>query len=146
MLFKGEDCSLNLDIVSYELPAGEGDPTGDDRNWLVLRAKWINEEGEITIDSNSCLLTYELRELTASLKVVRAGIRASYESEFSEPYFMISAVPAGEGTYTAWVSFALPNTLEDVDVAEVECVMTDAELGALIDELDALSERFPDRN
>ena len=37
MLFKGEDCSLNLDIVSYELPEGEGDPTSDDRNWLVLR-------------------------------------------------------------------------------------------------------------
>ena len=145
MLFRNDEASLKLEILRYEFPADGGQFDTDDRNWLVLRGTYA-EDGLVIKDTNSCLLTYELRELTAGLKVVRAGIRASYESEFSEPYFMISAAPAGEGTYTVWVSFALPNTLEDVDVAEVECVMTDAELGALIDELDALSERFPDRN
>ena len=54
MLFKNEDVSLKLDVVSYEFPADGGDPTSDDRNWLVLRATWTNEDGEIVKDSNSC--------------------------------------------------------------------------------------------
>ena len=73
MLFRNDAASLQLDVVNYELPAGEGDPTSDDRNWLVLRCTWIDEEGDITKDSNSCLLTYELQEMTAGLKVLNAG-------------------------------------------------------------------------
>ena len=84
--------------------------------------------------------------MAASLKVVQAGLKESYQSEFTEPYFMLSAAPTGEGEYAVWVSFALPNTMEDVDVAEVDCVMQEAELTALIDELDTLCQKFPDRN
>ena len=45
MLFKNEETSLKLDIVNYEFPADGGDPTSDDRNWLVLRATWVDDEG-----------------------------------------------------------------------------------------------------
>ena len=96
MLFKGEDTSLQLDVVSYELPAGEGDPNSDDRNWLVLRATWQNEDGDIVKDTNSCLLTYELREMTAGLKVLSAGIKDWYASSFVEPYFELAAQARGE--------------------------------------------------
>ena len=145
MLFKNDEVSLKLEILRYEFPADGGQYDTDDRNWLVMRGTYT-EDGLIIKDTNSCLLTYELREMTASLKVVRAGIKESYQSEFAEPYFMLSAAPAGAGKYAVWVSFALPNTMEDVDVAEVDCVMQDTELAALIEELDALCERFPDRN
>ena len=57
MLFKNDACSLKLDIVNYEFPADGGAPGSDDRNWLVLRATWVDEDGRITKDSNSCLLT-----------------------------------------------------------------------------------------
>ncbi|MBE6961505.1 MAG: hypothetical protein E7445_03515 [Ruminococcaceae bacterium] len=145
MLFQNEEVSLKLEVLRYEFPADGGQYDTDDRNWLVMRGTYT-EDGLIIKDTNSCLLTYELREMAASLKVVRAGIKESYQSEFAEPYFMLSAVPTGEGQFEVWVSFALPNTMEDVDVAEVDCVMQDAELAALIDELDALCEKFPDRN
>jgi len=145
MLFKNDEVSLKLEILRYEFPADGGQYDTDDRNWLVMRGTYT-EDGLIIKDTNSCLLTYELREMAASLKVVRAGIKESYQSEFAEPYFMLSAAPAGAGKYAVWVSFALPNTMEDVDVAEVDCVMQDTELAALIEELDALCERFPDRN
>lgn len=145
MLFQNEEVSLKLEILRYEFPADGGQYDSDDRNWLVMRGTYT-EDGLIIKDTNSCLLTYELREMTAGLKVMKAGIKGSYESDFSEPYFMLSAAPDGEGGYTVFVSFALPNTMEDVDVAELECVMTDPELTALLDELDALCEKFPDRN
>ncbi len=96
MLFQNEEASLKLDIVNYEFPADGGAPGSDDRNWLVLRATWTNEEGHVVKDSNSCLLTYELREMAAGLKVLGAGIRDFYESTFVEPYFEVAAQAEGE--------------------------------------------------
>ena len=144
MFFRNEEASLKLDVISYELPADGGDPTSDDRNWLVLRATWVNEDGLIIKDTNSCLLTYELQEMTAGLKVVKAGLRQRYESEFVEPYFMLSADAVEEG-FRFFVSFTLPNTMEDEDVAELYATMTMEEMTELIRELDRLCAKFPDR-
>ena len=120
MLFQSEDASLELDIVSYEFPPDGGEADSDDRNWLVLRATWTNEDGEIVKDSNSCLLTYELREMTAGLKVLNAGIKDHYESAFVEPYFEVAAQAEGEDAIRMAVSFFLPNTMDGDDTAEVE--------------------------
>lgn len=144
MLFKGEDTSLQLDVVSYELPAGEGDPNSDDRNWLVLRAKWINEDGEIVIDSNSCLLTYELSDMRVGLKVLEAGLKGTYESDFAAPYFLLAADAEDDG-FRFYVSFFLPNTMDGEDTATVRCFMDKAQMKALIDELERLCAKFPDR-
>ena len=146
MLFRNEEASLRLDIVNYEFPPDAGDPTSDDPNWLVLRATWNKEDGGIVKDSNSCLLTHELQEMTAGLKVLRAGIRDRYESDFQEGfYFSVSARAAGEDAFDLDVSFYLPNTMDGDDTAEVACTMTAGELTALIGELDRLCEKFPDR-
>ena len=143
MLFKNEDASLKLEVVCYEFPADGGVPGSDDRNWLVLRATYT-EDGQVIKDSNSCLLTYELREMTAGLKVLNAGIRDLYDSGFVEPYFALSAAAEEDG-FLVDVSFAMPNTMEDLDTAEIEVRMTKAEMEALIDELDGLCRKFPDR-
>lgn len=143
MLFKNEDASLKLEVVCYEFPADGGVPGSDDRNWLVLRATYT-EDGQVIKDSNSCLLTYELREMTAGLKVLNAGIKDLYDSGFVEPYFALSAGAEDDG-FLVDVSFAMPNTMEDLDTAEIEVFMTKAEMEALIDELDGLCRKFPDR-
>lgn len=144
MLFQGENNSLKLDVFNYELPADGGDPTSDDRNWLILRATYVDEDGDITKDSNSCLLTYELQEMTAGLKVLDAGIRDRYESSFTEPYFTLTAQAEGEG-YLVEVSFFLPNTMDGDDTAEVAAHFSKADMRALLDELDKLCKKFPDR-
>ena len=51
MFFQNEASSLKLDVVSYELPEGVGDPESDDRNWLMLRAAW-NNDGELVRVTN----------------------------------------------------------------------------------------------
>ena len=145
MLFKNEEASLKLDIVNYEFPADGGDPDSDDRNWLVLRATWTQEDGNVLKDSNSCLLTYELREMTAGLKVLNAGIKSEYASAFVEPYFELAAQADGE-EFQVDVSFFLPNTMDGDDTAELTCTMTKADITALIDELDKLCAKFPDRS
>ena len=145
MLFKNEEASLKLDIVNYEFPADGGDPDSDDRNWLVLRATWTQEDGNVLKDSNSCLLTYELREMTAGLKVLNAGIKSEYASAFVEPYFELAAQADGE-EFQVDVSFFLPNTMDGDDTAELTCTMTKADMTALIDELDTLCAKYPDRS
>lgn len=145
MLFQNEEVSLALQVVSYEFPPDGGDPASDDRNWLVLRCTWTGEDGRIVKDSNSCLLTYELREMTAGLKVLCAGVKDHYASSFVEPYFELSAQAEGEERFLVEVAFYLPNVMDGEDTAQVEAVMTKAELKALIDELDALTEKYPDR-
>ena len=144
MLFKNDEASLKLDIVNYEFPPDGGDPTSDDRNWLVLRATGTQEDGHVVKDSNSCLLTYELREMTAGLKVLNAGIKSEYASAFVEPYFELAAQADGDD-FQVDVSFFLPNTMDGDDTAEVTCAMTKADMTALIDELDKLCAKFPDR-
>ena len=145
MLFKNEEASLKLDIVNYEFPADGGDPDSDDRNWLVLRATWTQEDGNVVKDSNSCLLTYELREMTAGLKVLNAGIKSEYASAFVEPYFELAAQADGDD-FQVDVSFFLPNTMDGDDTAELTCTMTKADMTALIDELDKLCAKYPDRS
>lgn len=146
MMFQNEEASLQLAVVAYEFPADGGAPASDDRNWLVLRCTWTDEEGRIVKDSNSCLLTYELREMTAGLKVLHAGIKDHYESSFVEPYFELAAQADGEDRFLLDVSFYLPNSMDGDDTAQVEAVMTRAELKALVDELDGLCAKFPDRS
>ena len=43
------------------------------------------------------------------------------------------------------VSFHLPNTMDGDDTAEVQAIMTNDEMTALIDELDRLCQKYPDR-
>ncbi|MCI2058394.1 MAG: hypothetical protein LKJ80_04210 [Oscillibacter sp.] len=144
MLFQNDEASLKLEVLRYEFPADGGEPGSDDRNWLVLRGTYT-EGGRIIVDSGAFLLTYELRELTAGLKVLNAGVRDSYESSFVEPYFELSAVGDDTGGFLVDTAFALPNTMEDVDAAELECRLSKAEMTELIGELDGLCARFPDR-
>ena len=144
MLFKNEEASLKLDIVNYEFPPDGGDPTSDDRNWLVLRATWIQEDGNVVKDSNSCLLTYELREMTAGLKVLNAGIKTEYASDFVEPYFELAAQADGDD-FQVEVSFFLPDTMDGDDTAELTCAMTKADMTDLLDELDKLCAKYHDR-
>ena len=141
MLFRDRhdpDESLELDIVNYETAPGE------ERNWLVLRGTW-RRDGAVTKGSVPCLLTYELRELTAGLKVLNAGIKNTYESDFASPFFSLSAVDLGEDRFGLGVYFLFPDAMDGDDTAELACELDKPSMRALIDELDRLCARFPDR-
>lgn len=142
MLFQSDDGSLRLEITGYELPEDAGGDE-EDRNWLLVRATWTGEGGLVVKDTNGCLLAGELEAMTAGLKVLRAGIRDRYDSDFTLPYFALTVTAEGKG-YPFYVSFALPNSM-DADEAEVRGVLSGGELKALIDELDRLCARYPER-
>lgn len=144
MLLKNEDASLKLEIVNYEFPEAGAWASEYDRNWLLVRCTWVDEDGYTHKDSNACLLAQELSGMTAGLKVLLAGIRDRYDSDFMEPDFSLSA-EAEESGFRITVSFYLPNTMDGDDTAELDCRLTGEELKAVIADLDKDCTRFPER-
>ena len=144
MLLKNESASLKLEFVNYEFPEAGAGADEYDRNWLLVRCTWVDEDGYTRKDSNACLLAQELAGMTAGLKVLLAGIRDGYESDFIEPDCFLSARAEGAG-FRLSASFYLPNTMDGDDTAEVDCTLTGAELKAVIADLDSACTRLPER-
>ena len=144
MLLKNEDTSLKLEFVNYEFPEAGAGSDQFDRNWLLLRCTWVDEEGYTHKDSNACLLAQELAGMNAGLKVLLAGIKDRYDSYFIEPDFTLSAWAEGEN-FQASATFYLPSTMDGDDTAEVDCTLTGPELKAVIEDLDKACARFPER-
>ena len=144
MLLKNEDTSLKLEFVNYEFPETGAGSDQFDRNWLLLRCTWVDEEGYTHKDSNACLLAQELAGMNAGLKVLLAGIKDRYDSDFIEPDFTLSAWAEGEN-FRVSATFYLPSTMDGDDTAEVDCTLTGPELKAVIEDLDKACARFPER-
>lgn len=144
MLLKNETSSLKLEIVSYEFPEADARASEYDRNWLLVRCAWVDDEGYTRKDSNACLLAQELSGMTAGLKVLLAGIRDRWDSDFIEPDFSLSVWAVDDG-FRAVSAFYLPNTMDGDDTAEIDCRLTTGELKALIGDLDKAAARFPER-
>ena len=144
MLLKSEDASLKLEFVNYEFPEAGAGSDQFDRNWLLLRCTWVDEEGYTHKDSNACLLAQELAGMNAGLKVLLAGIKDRYDSDFIEPGFTLSAWAEGDG-FRVSATFYLPSTMDGDDTAEVDCPLTGPELKAVIEDLDKACARFPER-
>ena len=144
MLLKNEDTSLKLEFVNYEFPEAGAGSDQFDRNWLLLRCTWVDEEGYTHKDSNACLLAQELAGMNAGLKVLLAGIKDRYDSDFIEPDFTLSAWAEGEN-FRVSATFYLPSTMDGDDTAEVDCTLTGPELKAVIEDLEKACARFPER-
>ena len=143
LLLKNETASLRLDIVNYEFSEVEYGMDEYDRNWLLLRCTWT-EDGEIHKDSNDCLLAQELTELAAGLKVLAAGIKDRYDSDFIASGMTFSAWAEEDG-FGAMMTFYLPNTMDGDDTAEVVSHLTAQELKEFIAEPDKDCAKFPER-
>ena len=111
LLLKNETASLRLDIVNYEFSEVEYGMDEYDRNWLLLRCTWT-EDGEIHKDSNDCLLAQELTELAAGLKVLAAGIKDRYDSDFIASGMTFSAWAEEDG-FGAPISQMVKDCLAD---------------------------------
>lgn len=144
LLFQNQEAKLELVVGNYEL-SDTYQADSDARNWLNIRATY-QEDDLLIKDSNCCLLTYELKDLAVGLKVLSAGLKNRYDSDFTEPFFLLQAWKdtAGDGFFMD-VSFALPNTMEEVDVAELRVALSLEQLKAFITQVEKDCQRFPER-
>jgi hypothetical protein len=145
MLFKNEMSNLQLMISNYEFSKEECVEGSDDLNWLVMRGSYTRD-GQLLSDSVSCLLTKELRDMTAALKKLLSGEIDRYQSEFIESYFEMVAFTLEDDKFSMNVAFELPRYYDTEGASIIKTVMTRQELQELVDELGVLCKKYRDRN
>ncbi|MGM9618549.1 MAG: hypothetical protein ACI3W8_01745 [Oscillospiraceae bacterium] len=146
MRFANEEKSLTITVKDYEFPerTGNAEEYDYDANWLVLRGVYREGRSERSFE-NSCLLTGELLALSAGLKLLAAGVRDSYESEFNDPYFEVTAEVIGLGRYLIYAAFSMLVEEDRWESFGVESFLDDAGLKALIAEVDEAARAFPEK-
>ena len=131
---------LELDVLCYEFPDAEGDYF--DANWLNVGV--VYDDGSLSFRQvDSCLLTFELEELTETLDAILEGRESGTITDFTEPYLALSVTRTAE-TYAVQLRFVYDTEgkWKTVYVCEALDRRALAEMNA---ELKAMYARFPRR-
>lgn len=144
MTFQNDTKSLTLTVSAYEFPDrdGKGEDFDFDANWLVLHGEYREGRSLRTFD-NSCLLTTELQELIAALKLMIGGVRDSFQSEFTDPYFELSIEALDLTRFMVYASFSMLVAENEWKNFDVESVVDTDGLKKLLDEAERESKNFP---
>lgn len=136
MKLANDEKSIEISIDSYEFPYHETN-NDYDNNWLNVKAVC---EDEVLVEEGiePCLLTSELQSLLKGLS--KALVDVPYTSAFTEPGFVVTAVPKGD-VVDMMISFYLPNRY----AFEVSSTITKRELDAMVSDVKAMCEAFPVR-
>lgn len=146
MRFTNGERSLTLRVLDYEFPdrSGAGEEYDYDANWLVLEGVYRDGRSERSFQ-NSCLLTTELQQLAAGLKLLHSGVQDVYQSDFAEPYFEVTAEVMGIDQYLLYASFSMLVSEEKWQNFGTECFLTGEGLKALIAEIEGECRAFPEK-
>ncbi len=132
---------LELDILGYEFPDAEGDYF--DANWLNVGIAY--DDGNLSFRQiDSCLLAFELEELTETLDAILEGREAGTATDFMEPYLALSVTRMGEG-YDVQARFVYDTGSPWKEVCVCQ-EMDRRELTQMNDALKAMYARFPRRD
>ena len=140
VIFTENGKRLELDILGYEFPDGKGDMY--DVNWLDVGVAY--DDGSLSFrQKDSCLLSYELEELTEALDGIVEGRETGMIRTFMEPYLSFAVTRVGE-VYAVQVRFVY-DTSDGWKTVGVCQGMDRRELAEMNAELKAMSARFPRR-
>ena len=135
------DKRLELDVLGYEFPDAEGDYF--DANWLNVGIRY--EDGSLSFRQiDSCLLAFELEELTGTLDAILEGRESGTITDFTEPYLAL-AVTRTEETYAVQLRFVYDTGSPWKEVC-VRQEMDRRELKEMNDSLKEMYARFPRRD
>ena len=138
--FNENNKRLKLSILGYEFPGGKGDMY--DVNWLVVGVAY--DDGSLSFrQKDSCLLSYELEELTEALDGIVEGRETGTIQTFMEPYLSFAVTGVGE-LYAVQIRFVYDTSgqWKAVGVCQGMDLRALAEMNA---ELKRMSARFSRR-
>ena len=131
---------LELDVLGYEFPDAEGDHF--DANWLEVGV--VYDDGQLSFRQvDSCLLTFELAELTEAVDAILAGRESGTITDFMEPYLTLAVTAVGE-TFAVQLRFVYDTEGQWKTVCVCDA-LDRRELTELNTELKAMYARFPKR-
>ena len=132
---------LELDVLGYEFPDAEDDYF--DANWLNVGIRY--EDGSLSFRQvDSCLLAFELAELTETLDAILEGRESGTITDFMEPYLTFAVTRMGEG-YDVQARFVYDTGSPWKEVC-VRQEMDRRELKEMNDGLKEMYARFPRRD
>ncbi len=131
---------LELDVLGYEFPDAEGD--WFDANWLNVGV--VYDDGSLSFRQiDSCLLAFELEELTETLDAILEGREAGTATDFMEPYLTFAVTRTGE-RFDVQLRFVYDTGSPWKEVCVCQ-KMDRRALAELNDGLKEMSARFPRR-
>ena len=132
---------LELDILGYEFPDGKGDMY--DVNWLEVGVAY--DDGSLSFrQKDSCLLAYELEELTEALDGIVEGRETGMIQTFMEPYLSFAVTRVGE-VYAVQIRFVY-DTSDGWKTIGVCQGMDLRELAEMNEKMKEMYQRFPRRD
>ena len=101
--FTEENKHLEFHVLGYEFP--EKGKKGDtyDANWLVVQIDYQDDQLTFS-EKDTCLLSFELQDLTESIDDVLVGKETGLLMTFMEPYLTFAITQVGE-VYAVQIRF-----------------------------------------
>ena len=81
----------------------------------------------------------------AVLKVLAAGLKNGFVSDFEEPVLFMEVDAAEEGNFRMKVSFVIDMDEADIEPDSIEMMMTAEEVKTLAGEVQELADRYPEK-
>ena len=132
---------LELDVLGYEFPDAEDDYF--DANWLNVGIAY--DDGNLSIRQiDSCLLAFELAELTETLDAILEGRETGTTTDFMEPYLTFAVTVVG-GRCAVQLRFVYDTGSPWKEVCVCQ-EMDRRELREMNDGLKEMYARFPRRD
>lgn len=146
MRIKNGNKYLEFLVLNYQFPNFSRALNNDifDVNWLTIQVKYSNDSLKEYVYTDSCLLTFELKEIIEEFTKVANGISKEYKSDFIEPYLNIE-LENKKGEYVVEISFVTSTCSDEWEEIGVKSSLNQKELLQFIDYMNSELSKFPER-
>lgn len=106
MRIQDKNKTVEFGIIGYQFPnAGCSKPNDPDydASWLTVQVSYTEDE-TTAVFQDSCVLAWELKEMTDALSEILDDRETAYISDFMEPYLKF-AVAKAEDNFTFTIDF-----------------------------------------
>ena len=133
--FTDENTHLEFHVLGYEFPEKGKKDDAYDANWLVVQIDYSDDQLTFS-EKDTCLLSFELQDLTESIDDVLVGKETGLLMAFMEPYLTFAITQVGE-VYAVQIRFVYDTSdglWKDVYISQ----------GMTLDELTNMNNGFKD--
>lgn len=106
MRIEDKNKTKEFGVIGYQFPnAGRSKPNNPDydANWLTVQVGYAEDE-TTAVFRDSCVLTWELKEMADALSEILDGRETAYISDFMEPYLKFAVARTGD-SFTFTIDF-----------------------------------------
>ena len=146
MKIQEENKAITFSILNYQFPYEKFSKPNDinyDANWLVIKVDY-EEDGELKVFEDPCILTWELQELADQIFALLSGQSDEYISEYIEPCIEFSIIREDE-KYRFNIQFVTCASNEKWETVNVTQLLSSDELSILAKEVKKYAKLFPEK-